>query len=85
MNINPHHKDEHLATDKEPTKIKGYRDLSEKEIAMMNKIKEKGAELGDLIVQLEPFADHRWLAIGRTEIQQGLMALTRSIAKPDFF
>lgn len=27
----------------------------------------------------------RWLNIGKTELQQGLMALTRSVAQPKFF
>ena len=29
--------------------------------------------------------DQRWVSIGATELQQGLMALTRAIAKPTFF
>lgn len=67
-------------------KIKGYRELSEEEIALMNQIKEKAAEVGDLYHELmQGDADQRWLAIGRTQLQQGFMALTRSIAKPDFF
>lgn len=28
---------------------------------------------------------YRWISIGKTHLQQGLMALTRAIAKPDFF
>lgn len=69
-------------------KIKGYRELSEAEINLMNKIKEKGVELQELIDELthsEVPIDGRWLAIGRTHLQEGCMALTRSVAKPDFF
>jgi len=71
-------------------KIKGYRELDQTEIDIMNAIKEKGAELGDLCDSLglqssSVVADQRWLAIGKTHLQQGLMALTRSVAKPDFF
>jgi hypothetical protein len=29
--------------------------------------------------------DQRWVTIAATQLQQGGMALTRSIAKPDFF
>jgi hypothetical protein len=29
--------------------------------------------------------DKRWVALGRTDLQKGLMSLTRSIAKPEFF
>lgn len=72
------------------SKIKGYRELNEVEIALMNKIKEQGVVLASLIDDLgksegETKADPRWLAIGRTHLQEGLMALTRSIAKPEFF
>lgn len=67
--------------------IKGYRELSQQEIDDMNEIKSLGVKLGDLIEKLETFetTDKRWLAIGKTELQQGLMALTRSIAKPEIF
>ena len=68
-------------------KIKGYRELSEVEIALMNDIKLKGAELGELIEKLElnSSLDKRWVEIGKTNIQQGLMALTRAVAQPAFF
>lgn len=73
--------------------IKGYRELNQDEIDLMNKVKTKGVELQQLIGELEAVNAHtvghaidmRWLAIGRTDLQTGLMALTRSIAKPDFF
>ena len=67
--------------------IKGYRDLDQSEIDAMNRIKEKGQELGDLIekIAVDTAADGRWVAIAKTHFQQGLMALTRSVAKPDFF
>ena len=69
-------------------RISGYRELNEEEIAAMNEIKAKGAELGQLIMKMEETSldvDKRWLAIGRTHLQEGLMALTRAIAKPTFF
>ena len=67
--------------------IKGYRELTQEEINLMNKVKEKGAELGELIEKLNmiPETDKRWLEIGKTNIQQGLMAVTRAITTPDFF
>ena len=73
--------------DNQHRKIKGYRELSEEEIAMMNEVKETGKELGVLIDTFRDFPqlDQRWVSIGATHLQQGLMALTRSIAKPDFF
>lgn len=68
-------------------KIKGYRDLTQEEIDLMNQIKEKGAELGELVEKLEAMADldKRWIEIGKTNLQQGFMALTRSVAQPGFF
>jgi hypothetical protein len=68
--------------------IKGYRELNEDEIALMNQIKEKGAELGQLVEELQGFGDsldQRWIAIGKTDLQKGLMALTRGVAQPTFF
>lgn len=91
-------------------KIKGYRELSQQEIDLMNRIKAKGAELLELQAELvealrmqgqdkaadaaentdchaelerfhaaEPF---RWAAIGKTDIQTGIMALVRAVAQP---
>lgn len=73
--------------DNQHRKIKGYRELSAEEIALMNQIKEMGPKLQDLILRLEehPDTDMRWIAIGRTDLQTGLMALTRSVARPDLF
>lgn len=68
-------------------KIKGYRELDQEEIDAMNAVKAEGIRLEALIETLanEAAADPRWLSIGKTHLQQGLMALTRSVAKPDFF
>ncbi len=76
--------------DNQHRKIKGYRELSEAEIAVMNKVKEHGAQLEMLLQELGDLSgdakvDPRWLAIGKTHLQEGLMALTRSVAKPSFF
>lgn len=97
-------------------KIAGYRELSQTEIDLMNRIKTKGAELLDLQAELvdlmklqemnklnamdqaptsdaeaeakaefnrfnaaEPF---RWAAVGKTDIQTGIMALVRAVAQP---
>lgn len=84
-------------------KIKGYRELDQEEIDLMNEIKAKGAELKALLDRVsereETLRDDsadlsealvygealRWVAIAKTHWQQGLMALTRAVAKPDFF
>ena len=68
-------------------KIEGYRELTQDEIDLMNEIKQKGKELGELSDKLHDTVglDVRWIAIGNTHLQQGLMAWTRAVAKPDFF
>lgn len=73
--------------DNQHKKIKGYRDLTQQEIDLMNDIKTKGAELGELVAKLKetPNLDQRWVSIGATDFQTGLMALTRSVAQPTFF
>ncbi len=68
--------------------IKGYRDLSEGEIAAMNEVKALAEQVGALVQKMretsEPL-DQRWVSIGATELQQGFMALVRAIAKPTTF
>jgi len=67
--------------------ITGYRDLSQDEIAKMNRIKALAVEVGALVVDLtaDTTLDQRWVSIGRTELQQGFMALTRAVAQPSTF
>ncbi len=73
--------------DNQHRQIKGYRELSQEEIDLMNEIKTKGAELGELIekVRQQGTVDQRWVAIAKTDFQTGLMALTRAVAQPTFF
>lgn len=68
-------------------KITGYRQLNEVEAALMNEIKERGIELGELVQKLRTIEDldQRWVNIGETDLQTGLMALTRSVARPTTF
>jgi len=73
--------------DNQHKKIKGYRDLSAEEIALMNWIKEQGVVLGDIVTLLRADGrfDQRWVSIGATDLQTGLMALTRAVAQPETF
>ena len=73
--------------DNQHRQIKGYRELNQDEIDLMNEIKQKGIELGNMIAGLRasPELDQRWVSIGATDLQTGLMALTRAVAKPEFF
>lgn len=69
------------------TKIKGYRDLSQNEIDLMNNIKAKGSELGELVSELQSCEglDQRAISIGKTELQTGCMWLVRGVAQPESF
>jgi hypothetical protein len=73
--------------DNQHCQIKGYRELSQTEIDAMNEIKTKGAEIGELVAKLRATdgLDQRWVSIGATHMQEGLMALTRGVAQPTFF
>lgn len=100
-------------------KISGYRNLTQAEIDLMNKIKAKGAELGDLIDEvknhirtqraayleqvetefaiktvvkdqdecnrLDQAEPERFTAMAKTDLQTGLMHLTRAVAQPTNF
>ena len=68
-------------------KITGYRQLSKEDAQLMNEVKQKGVELGELVEKLRSNKelDQRWVSIGATDMQTGLMALVRSIAKPTTF
>lgn len=68
-------------------KVTGYRQLNEQEAAAMNEIKQKGVEIGELVERLRATAglDQRWINIGATDLQKGLMALVRGVAQPTTF
>lgn len=68
-------------------KVTGYRQLNEQEAALMNRIKAHGVALGELVLDLNKTSDldHRWVSIGATDLQKGLMALVRAVAQPTTF
>ena len=63
------------------TTIKGYQELSSEDLQAINDLKELENSLGSVVESLS--GDPRWRAIGRTHLQQGFMALVRSIARPE--
>lgn len=68
-------------------KIKGYRDLSQAEIDLMNEGKALAEQVGAFVAKLQahPETDKRWASIGATQLQQGFMAAIRSVARPTTF
>lgn len=73
--------------DNQHQKIKGYRDLSQDEIDFMNEGKELAERVRIYTEKVGELSevDKRWLSIGVTSLQQGFMAVIRSIAKPTTF
>jgi len=74
----------------EQPKITGYRQLTEDDATLINEIKSMASKVGDLCAKLQNDRgpnqiDQRWVAIGTTHLQQGFMALVRSVAKPTTF
>lgn len=67
-----------------PTPIKGYQPISDAKLAMVNENKIAEANLLARLDEMPLFADvdTRWLNIARTHIEQGFMALNRSILRP---
>lgn len=68
-------------------KISGYRELSEKEIALMNEGKELAQKVKLFIENLEADSDtdKRCVEIAKQNLQTGFHWVTHSIAKPDSF
>lgn len=68
-------------------KIKGYRDLSQEEIDLINECKAMSERCGKLIDVLRDTEglDERWLELGITDLQTGWMKVIRSIAQPTTF
>ena len=73
--------------DNQHKKIKGYRDLSQDEIDLMNEGKELAEKVGGFILKLQKdeSTDKRWTSIAKTDLQTGFMAAIRSIAQPTTF
>ena len=68
--------------------ITGHKPLNAAQIGDMNMVKHLGKQCRDLIAYLEQDNldyDKRWIEVARTQLQLGLMALTRAVAKNDFF
>jgi hypothetical protein len=71
----------------EPTPIMGYRNLSETDRAIINKIKTIANQVGIIVNLLEDsdMSDPYWVEIARVDLQKGFMSLVRAVAQPDGF
>ena len=68
----------------EPPPIKGYQPISDERLSLVNENKVAEANLLAMLDQMSSRVDldTRWLNIARTHIEQGFMALNRSILRP---
>ncbi len=76
-------------------KIKGYRNLEDWEVTLINMAKDMESKVLSFISEISDTTslssldaiklcpDPRWLAIAKTDLQKGFMALVRAIAKPE--
>ena len=64
--------------------VAGYRAQSQENVNLVNEMKRaEEATLRKLDeMKANPEIDQRWLAIGRTNLEQAFMAINRSVFKP---
>jgi hypothetical protein len=68
--------------------IAGHKALNAAQIGDINMVKHLGKQCKELMAYLDQESlgyDRRWLDVARTQLQLGLMSLTRAVAKNDFF
>lgn len=67
--------------------IKGYRDLTQEEIDLINEGKALAEQCGKFIHKIESMesTDKRNVALGKTNLQQGFMWAIRAVARPETF
>ena len=69
----------------QPLPVQGYKAQSQESVDRVNenkKIEEAILRILDDLATLD-YVDKRWLAIGRTNLEQAFMAINRSIFKPN--
>lgn len=87
--------------DNQHKKIKGYRDLSQEEINLMNDVKETAEKVrilcgridniltddaeADILGSSQYLESLTWLNSGKEDLQVGFMKVVRSIARPTTF
>ena len=70
-----------------PPPVTGYRTLTQSDVDLINCIKAKGDAIGALVAELRAMSvlDQRWVDIGATDLQKGIMSLVRAVAQPSNF
>ena len=64
--------------------VNGYRAQGDEAVAKVNRAKQIEEEVLRLLDEwaADSLIDKRWLAIGRTDIEKGFMAVNRSVFRP---
>lgn len=65
--------------------VSGYRPQSDQAVKFVNsnkRVEEKILRLLDDMKQMGDAVDQRWVAIGRTHIEEGFMAINRAVFMP---
>ena len=64
--------------------VAGYKPQTDRAVALVNLNKVMEERLLRFLDDMgsDPNVDKRWLAIGRTQIEQGLMAINRAVFRP---
>ena len=65
--------------------VKGYRNLTQAEVDLINEIKTKGNELGELLDRVRAAGADHWANAAEDKLRIGIMLLVRSVAKPTGF
>lgn len=73
-------------SDHKPLPVGGYTPVSELQVDLVNqhkRMEEVILQRLDHLPQLDPGVDPRWLAVARTHIEQGFMAMNRAVFRPE--
>jgi hypothetical protein len=76
---------EKTLTEHQALPVAGYRPQSAANVNLVNgnkQAEERSLQILDLLAAMDN-VDKRWLAIGRTHLEQAWMAINRAIFKPD--
>ena len=71
-------------TDHQPLPVAGYTTQSDDKVLTVNENKQLEETILKRLdaLQANPDFDKRWLAIGRTHVEEAFMAINRAIFKP---
>lgn len=72
-------------TDHKPLPVGGYNPVTSLQVDVVNqhkRMEEVILQRLDRLPLIDPGVDPRWLAVARTHIEQGFMAMNRAVFRP---